>query len=76
MDEAWLPGRAASDGSSSRADSCSGLDGGLAMAGSVRRTLPISPSLAAPNQDGPSPDASFCEASRTGVVPMDTLLAR
>jgi hypothetical protein len=44
------------------------------MAGSVLRTLPRSPTLAPPNQDGVSPEASFWEASRTGVFPVAELL--
>ena len=75
MDEAWLPGLAPSDGSSSCASTCSGLDGGLAMAGSVLRTFPRSPNFAAPNQEGASPEASFCDARRTGVPPVPKLLA-
>jgi hypothetical protein len=75
MDEAWLPGLAPSGRSSSRADSCSGLDGGLAIAGSVLRTLPRSPNFAAPNQVGVSPEASFWDARRRGLLPRLKLLA-
>ena len=66
MDEASLASLAPS-AASSCGGGCSGLDGGLAMAGSVLRTASRSPSFAAPNQDGASPDPSFCEARRTGV---------
>lgn len=68
MDDAWLLGLAPS-GVVCCGRACNGLEGGLAMAGSVLRMLAGSPSFAAPNQDGASPDASFCDAKRKGVVP-------
>lgn len=44
------------------------------MAGSTLRTLPASPTRAAPNHDGDSSAPTVCEATRTGVLAMPMLV--
>ena len=70
MDEARLL-----DLASSSPRACGGLDGGLAIAGSVLRTLRGSPTLDAPNQEGASSEPRLCDASRKGVERTPKLVA-
>lgn len=70
MDEARLL-----DLASSSPRTCGGLDGGLAIAGSVLRTLRGSPTFDAPNQEGASSEPRLCDASLKGVERTPKLVA-